>query len=74
VREQQRCAPHARSRQRRFRAGMAATDDDDIEMLGVKHAGFLAKHQCYRYARLPGAALDALPSLKGLAKTAPRTV
>ena len=37
VRQQQRVAAHAGSRQRRLGAGMAATDDDDIEFTGVVH-------------------------------------
>ena len=37
VAQQQRAAAHAGGRQRGLRASMAATNDDDIEFLGVKH-------------------------------------
>jgi hypothetical protein len=37
VGQQQGTAAHAGAGQRRFGAGMAAADDDDIEFLGIKH-------------------------------------
>ena len=55
VRQQQRLHAHARGRQRGFGAGMAATDNDDIEGIGEFHDGrhstpaprlFHVKHAC----------------------------
>jgi hypothetical protein len=37
--QQQGCAAHARSGQRGLSTGMAATNDDHIEFLGMKHVG-----------------------------------
>ena len=37
LRQQQRAAAHARGSQRGLGAGMAAADDDDVEMLGKTH-------------------------------------
>src|SRR5207248_1972465 len=44
VREQQGATPHTRRSQCAFGAGMATTDDDDVEFLGKLHwdAGFYA--------------------------------
>ena len=41
VGEQQRFAAHAGSGQRRLGAGVAATDDDYVKSLGVKHGPIL---------------------------------
>jgi hypothetical protein len=35
--QQKRAAAHARRRQRRFGAGMAAADNDHIKVLGIQH-------------------------------------
>jgi hypothetical protein len=37
VRQQKRTAAHARRRQCRFGAGMAAADNDHIKVLGIQH-------------------------------------
>ena len=39
VAQQQGFAAHARRSQRRFGSGMAATDNDHVKFLGVKHSG-----------------------------------
>ena len=37
VRQEQRFAAHARSRQRSLAPGVAAADDDDVKLLGIEH-------------------------------------
>ena len=39
VRQEQGTAAKSRGRERRFRAGVAATDNDDLKLLGEEHLG-----------------------------------
>ncbi|ARF83415.1 uncharacterized protein BCN122_I0028 [Burkholderia cenocepacia] len=49
---QQQClCAHAGGRQRGFRAGMTATDDDDVKFCGKKHGGFRTQSCARTYQR-----------------------
>ncbi|MDR9356858.1 hypothetical protein FEO99_05758 [Burkholderia multivorans] len=51
VGQQQRLRAHSGGRQRGFRAGMTAADDDDVKFCGIKHGGFRTQDRARTYLR-----------------------